>query len=140
MADKAPEELNREDRIVKAKDFYARGYRNYVVGEFNQAAEDLSRSCELYAELFGDESEEVAIPNLFYGKTLIELAQMGENKVLALPDEEDDGNEDQEGQDDSDEDSENGDMNAPQMAKIAEESGLGKLNCSKEIIIITILC
>lgn len=126
MADKAPEELSREDRIVQAKDFYARGYRNYVVGEFNQAAEDLSRSCELYAELFGDESEEVAIPNLFYGKTLIELAQMGENKVLALPDEEDDGNE-EEDQDDLDEDSEISNMNAPQLTKIAEESGPGKL-------------
>lgn len=52
-------------------------------------------------KLFGDESEEVAIPNLFYGKTLIELAQMGENKVLALPDEkeeEDDENDEEDGQ------------------------------------------
>lgn len=129
MADKAPEEVSREYQIVQAKEFYALGYRNYVVGEFTQAAEDLSRSCELYAKLYGDESEEVAIPNLFYGKTLIELAQMGENKVLALPDEEDDGNEDED-RDDSDEDSENGDVIAPHLAKIAEESGPGKFNCS----------
>lgn len=131
MADKTAEELTRQDRIVQAKDFYARGYRNYVVGEFNEAAEDLSRSCELYAKLYGDESEEVAIPNLFYGKTLIELAQMGENKVLALPDEVDDGNEDD--HDDSDEDSDNGDVNEPQLSRIAEESGPGKFNCSSEI-------
>lgn len=127
MADKSPEELTREDRIAQAKEFYARGYRNYVVGEFNEAAEDLSRSCELYAELYGDESEEVAIPNLFYGKTLIELAQMGENKVLALPDEKYDGHEDQ---DDSDEDSENGDVKAPKLTSIAEESVAGKFNLS----------
>lgn len=30
----------------------------------------------------------VAVPNLFYGKTLIELAQQGENKLLVLPEEE----------------------------------------------------
>lgn len=52
-------ELKREDKITQAKEFYARGYRNYVVGDFNEAAEDLSHSCELYAELYGDESEEV---------------------------------------------------------------------------------
>lgn len=59
MAEKAIELVTREDKISNAKELYARGYRNYVVGDFNEAAEDLSRSCELYAELFGDESEEV---------------------------------------------------------------------------------
>lgn len=59
MAEKSPELETREDKINKAKEHYARGYRNYVVGDFNEAAEDLSHSCELYAELFGDESEEV---------------------------------------------------------------------------------
>lgn len=101
MADQAPEAETREAQIAQAKELYARGYRNYVVGEFNEAADDLSRSCELYSKLYGELSEQVAIPNLFYGKTLIELAQMGENKVLALPDKVDN-------QDDSDDDSENG--------------------------------
>lgn len=59
MAEKAPELITREDKIAHAKELYARGYRNYVVGDFFEAAEDLSRSCELYAEIFGDESEEV---------------------------------------------------------------------------------
>lgn len=59
MAEKYPDIETREDKIAEAKKFYARGYRNYVVGDFNEAAEDLSRSCELYAELYGDESEEV---------------------------------------------------------------------------------
>lgn len=94
MAEKAPELMTREDKIAKAKEFYACGYRNYVVGDFNEAAEDLSKSCELYAEIYGDESKEVALPNLYYGKTLIELAQMGENKVLDLPDQEDDDEDD----------------------------------------------
>lgn len=60
MAEKSPEKVTREDKINQAKELYARGYRNYVVGDFNEAAEDLSRSSELYAELFGDESEEVS--------------------------------------------------------------------------------
>lgn len=64
MADKSPETVTREDKITQAKELYARGYRNYVVGDFFEAAEDLSRSCELNAELFGDESEEVSKNNL----------------------------------------------------------------------------
>lgn len=51
------------------------------------------------------------MPNLFYGKTLIELAQMGENKVLALPDQEEeeddedeDGGEEEEGEEADDDD------------------------------------
>lgn len=59
MAEKEPELETREEQIARAKELYARGYRNYVVGDFNEAAEDLSRSCELYAKLYGDESEEV---------------------------------------------------------------------------------
>lgn len=51
MAEKSPELVTREDKISQAKEYYARGYRNYVVGDFNEAAEDLSRSCELYAEV-----------------------------------------------------------------------------------------
>lgn len=61
MAEKAPELITREDKIVQAKEHYALGYRNYVVGAFHDAAEELSRSCELYAELYGDESEEVSL-------------------------------------------------------------------------------
>lgn len=59
MAEQEPELKTREEQIAHAKELYGRGYRNYVVGDFNEAAEDLSRSCELYAQLYGDESEEV---------------------------------------------------------------------------------
>ncbi|XP_055309154.1 protein NASP homolog isoform X2 [Sitodiplosis mosellana] len=116
MAEKAPELVTREDKIAQAKELYARGYRNYVVGDFNEAAEDLSRSCELYAELFGDESEEVAVPNLFYGKTLIELAQLGENKLIVLPDADADGDDD-----DDDDDDDNDDEDEPTLGQ--DENG-----------------
>lgn len=49
-----------------------------------------------FLQLFGDESDEVAIPNLFYGKTLIELAQLGENKLLVLKEEEEEDDDDDE--------------------------------------------
>lgn len=51
-----------------------------------------------YLQVYGDESIQVAIPNLFYGKTLIELAVKGENKVLALPDEEEEEDEEEDGE------------------------------------------
>lgn len=56
--------------------------------------------------------EQVAIPNLFYGKTLIELAQMGENKVLALPDQEEEegDDEDEEGGDEEEEAEDDGEQ------------------------------
>lgn len=60
MAEKATELITRGDKINQAKEYYVRGYRNYVVGDFIEAADDLSHSCELYAELYGDESEEVS--------------------------------------------------------------------------------
>lgn len=51
MAEKAVDLMTRDEKIASAKDFYARGYRNYVVGDFYVAVEELSRSCELYAEV-----------------------------------------------------------------------------------------
>lgn len=48
--------------------------------------------CKIHYFLF----QKVAVPNLFYGKTLIELAQMGENKVLDLPDQAEDKDDDDE--------------------------------------------
>lgn len=51
MAEKAPEPMTRDEQIASAKELYARGYRNYVVGDFYAAVDDLSRSCELYAQV-----------------------------------------------------------------------------------------
>lgn len=73
MAEQLPKLTSREDKIAQAKELYARGYRNYVVGDFNEAAEDLSRSCELYAQLFGDESEEASQSELVTSKFLVKL-------------------------------------------------------------------
>lgn len=72
----------------------------------------------------------MAIPNLFYGKTLIELAQMGENKVLVLPDKE---------EDDEDEDDEEGGANGANADddddsdSDGEESNIPKVNAGPEL-------
>lgn len=69
--------------------------------------------------------QQVAIPNLFYGKTLIELAQMGENKVLALPDqEEEEGDEDdeEEGGDEEEAAEDNGEQGTSTSAAAVPEN------------------
>lgn len=91
MADKSDELMTREDRINQAKEYYGRGSRNYLVKDYAEAAEDFSRACELYAELYGENADELGLPHLYYAKALIALAQGGENKVLALQDEEEEG-------------------------------------------------
>lgn len=112
MAEIADELLTAEQKEERAKELFNSGSRNYHVKDYSEAAEDLSRACELYAELFGNESEEIGLPYLYYAKTLIALAQRGENKVLALDEnaeeDEDDGDEGAEaGNGDEDDSSDN---------------------------------
>lgn len=80
--------------------------------------------------------EQVAIPNLFYGKTLIELAQMGENKVLALPDQEEEegDDEDEEGGDEEEEaedDGEGGTSTSAAATPAAPEGTTNKVESEK---------
>lgn len=90
MAEKNEELLSREEKVTHAKEYFGRGSRNFLVRDYSEAAEDFSRACELYAELYGDNAEELGLPHLFYAKALVKLAQNGENKVLALQNEEND--------------------------------------------------
>lgn len=62
--------------------------------------------------------QKVAVPNLFYGKTLIELAQMGENKVLALPDQEEDKDDDDEDEEEDGPSTEGVDANAKEETEM----------------------
>lgn len=64
---------------------------------------------------------QVAVPNLFYGKTLIELAQMGENKVLALPDQEEVENDEDDDEDEDDAATTDGDIGNGTTSSAAEE-------------------
>lgn len=62
---------------------------------------------------------QVAVPNLFYGKTLIELAQQGENKLLVIPEDENEAEEDEEkGGDNADTDTDDDDENSSEVPSL----------------------
>lgn len=88
MAEK-PEELETsEDKIQRAKEMFSRGSRNFYVQAYAEAADDLSQACTIFADIHGPTADECAMPYLIYAKTLIALGT-DENKVLDVPDEED---------------------------------------------------
>lgn len=89
----------RSEKILKAKELFSRGSRNYLLKSYAESADELSMVCELYQELYGELSDELGMPYLLYAKSLIALA-LDENKIIDVPDEEDD--EDEEDDDDED--------------------------------------
>lgn len=129
MAEKSDELMTREDRINQAKEFYGRGSRNFLVKDYAEAAEDFSRACELYAELYGENADELGLPHLYYAKALIALAQGGENKVLALQDEEeevdDEGEAEADGEPEPEQESNDGSNDASDavVPDVSEENG-----------------
>lgn len=95
--------MSAEERCAYAKDLFGRGSRNYLVKDYAEAADDLSEVCTLYEEIYGNNADELGMPYLLYAKSLIALAQGGENKLLVdVPEEEEDGD------DDDDEDGDDG--------------------------------
>lgn len=101
MSDSTDIPMTDEEKMAHAKELYARGSRNYLVKDYTEAADELSEVCALYAELIGDNCDELGMPYLLYAKSLIALAQQGEHKILEIPEEEPDGDDED---DDNDED------------------------------------
>lgn len=90
MAEK-PEELETtEDKIQRGKELYCRGSRNYYVQAYQEAVDDLSEACAILSEHCGATADDCAMPYLIYAKTLVALSK-DTNKVLEVPDEEDEG-------------------------------------------------
>lgn len=90
MAEK-PEELETpEEKLVRAKELFGRGSRNYYVKAYSEAADDLSQACAIFASVHGPVADECGFPYLLYAKSMISLGQ-DENKVLDVPDEEEEG-------------------------------------------------
>lgn len=83
--------LSQSELILKAKELYSKGSRNYLLKCYNEAVDELSEVCALYEEIYGELSDELGMPYLLYAKSLIALA-LEENKVIDVPDEEDDDN------------------------------------------------
>ncbi|XP_053968076.1 protein NASP homolog [Anastrepha ludens] len=96
-------EQERAEKILKAKELYSHGSRNFLVKSYVESADELSQVCALYEELYGEQSDELGMPYLLYAKSLIALA-LDENKVIDVPDEEeledDDDEDDDEAEDD----------------------------------------
>lgn len=122
------EESAAVDRTALAKELYARGSRNFVLHNYSDAADELSEVCGLYAELLGDKCDELGMPYLLYAKSLIALAQQGENKIIDVPEEEGDDDDDDDNDDDDDDDGGDDD---------GEEVGDAKNEESVEVVIAT---
>lgn len=97
LSSEAVVEQERSEKILKAKELYSHGSRNFLVKSYAEAADELSQVCALYEELYGELSDELGMPYLLYAKSLIALA-LDENKVIDVPDEEEDDDEDEEGE------------------------------------------
>lgn len=89
------EEVKQSELILKAKELYSKGSRNYLLKCYSEAADELSEVCALYEEIYGELSDELGMPYLLYAKSLIALA-LEENKVIDVPDEEEDDDSDDE--------------------------------------------
>lgn len=90
------DEPSRDEQIAIAKALYGTGSRNYLVKAYAEAADDLSEVCSMYAELYGENADELGMPYMLYAKSLIALAQQGENKVLDLKEEEEEDEDEEE--------------------------------------------
>lgn len=124
MADN-PEEviLTIEEKKAHGKELFGRGSRNYCVKLYAEAADDLSQVCELFAEVYGQKSDELGFPYLLYAKSLIAVAQ-DETKVMNNVPEEN------EGEDDDDEEDEEGEQEEKdgEEEEKPETNGIEKTN------------
>uniref|UniRef100_A0A1B0C6K3 Tetratricopeptide SHNi-TPR domain-containing protein n=1 Tax=Glossina palpalis gambiensis TaxID=67801 RepID=A0A1B0C6K3_9MUSC len=93
-------EQERANKILKAKELYSHGSRNFLVKSYTEAADELSQVCGFYEDLYGELSDELGMPYLLYAKSLIALA-LDENKVIDVPDEDDEDDDDDDGDDDN---------------------------------------
>ncbi|XP_055852098.1 protein NASP homolog [Episyrphus balteatus] len=97
--------LSRDELILKAKELYSKGSRNYLLKCYSESADELSEVCALYEEIYGELSDELGMPYLLYAKSLIALA-LEENKVIDVPDEEDEEDDEDEIDEDTTENNE----------------------------------
>ena len=69
------------DSVASAQEKLNAGKRNLLCDEYPQAVESLADACQLLAEKYGEEGNELAESYYYYGRALLELARM-ENGVL----------------------------------------------------------
>lgn len=99
-------EQERAEKILKGKELFSQGSRNFLVKSYDEAADELSQVCQLYEEVYGELADELGQPLLLYAKALIAMA-LDENKVIDVPDEAAD-DDDEDVDDDEEESAEDG--------------------------------
>ncbi|XP_060649981.1 protein NASP homolog [Drosophila nasuta] len=131
VEDSVKPEQDREEKILKGKELFSQGSRNFLVKSYDEAADELSQVCQIYEEVYGELADELGQPLLLYAKSLIAMA-LDENKVIDVPDEaaddededvdEDDDNEDGEPNEDKKSAKANGATNGKKLDSIKEGS------------------
>lgn len=128
MADKNEDIQSIDDKIALAKELYGTGSRSYLVKSYSDAVEDLSKACEMFEAVHGHLADELGLPYLMYAKSLIAVAQQGENKIVDVPDDEDEQKDDNAGDGDEEDDEEDGeegdDGNQETDKKTETENGI----------------
>jgi len=77
-AEEAPAPVVTEEHIKK---LFNIGYRNFIAGDYPEAADALQEVCRFNSEKFGEKDDKCADALLLYGRTLLELGR-AENCVL----------------------------------------------------------
>ncbi|KAL7744269.1 hypothetical protein ACLKA6_001669 [Drosophila palustris] len=125
--DEVTAEKDREEKILKGKELFSQGSRNFLVKSYDEAADELSQVCQIYEEIYGELADELGQPLLLYAKSLIAMA-LDENKVIDVPDEAAD--DDEEDVDDEDADNEEGESNDEKPA-VPKTNGASTTNGKK---------
>lgn len=57
-------EKDREEKILKGKELFSQGSRNFLVKSYDEAADELSQVCQIYEEVYGELADELGQPLL----------------------------------------------------------------------------
>nr|ACN94724.1 GA20909 [Drosophila miranda] len=115
----------RAEKILKGKELFSQGSRNFLVKSYDEAADDLSQVCQLYEEVYGELADELGQPLLLYAKALIAMA-LDENKVIDVPDEAaDDDDEDMDDDDDAGDEAEEAAESKKEAGEAKKEAANG---------------
>ncbi|XP_017143992.1 protein NASP homolog [Drosophila miranda] len=121
----------RAEKILKGKELFSQGSRNFLVKSYDEAADDLSQVCQLYEEVYGELADELGQPLLLYAKALIAMA-LDENKVIDVPDEAaDDDDEDMDDDDDAGDEAEEAAESKKEAGEAKKEAGEAKKEASE---------
>lgn len=123
MADKSEDIQSIDDKIALAKELYGTGSRSYLVKSYADAVEDLSKACEMFEAVHGHLADELGLPYLMYAKSLIAVAQQGENKIVDVPDDDEEEQKNDEEDNDNEDDDEDGEENKETDKKNEIENG-----------------